>query len=96
MENGRFKVADFAALVGCSQKTVYSLIDKGELKTVNEVSKGRKIVLVLANNAEIEEFQKIYGKNTVNEVNCKENVIQDRVIESEIVDYNTSTPNFFA
>ena len=95
MESEKFKVADFAALIGCSQKTVYSLIDKKELKTVNETSKGRKIVLVLATDAEVKELQKIYGKNIVNEVNCKENETQYNEIESKNFNYSIETPTFF-
>ncbi|MBO5928376.1 MAG: hypothetical protein J6Q32_05965 [Clostridia bacterium] len=95
MEKEKFKVADFSALIGCSQKTVYSLIDKGELKTVNETSKGRKIVLVLATDAEIKELQKIYGKNLVNEVNCKENETQYIETESKNLNYSIETPTFF-
>lgn len=95
MEREKFKVADFAALIGCSQKTVYSLIAKGELKAVNETSKGRKIVLVLATDAEIHELQKIYGKNLVNEVNCKENETQYIESESKNIDFSVNTPTFF-
>ena len=95
MESEKFKVADFAAIIGCSQKTVYTLIDKKELKTVNETSKGRKIVLVLATDAEIKELQKIYGKNLVNEVNCKENETQYTETESKNLNYSIETPTFF-
>jgi len=72
MEELRFKVAEFSALVGASQKTIYSLIDKGELITVNEVQKGRKISLIITNNEQIEQLKENYGKFTVNESNYED------------------------
>lgn len=93
MENEKWKVSDFSELVGCSQKTVYALIKRGELKTVNEVIRGRKMTFVIASNEQIEEFKKLYGKDMVNESNCKETVTEENYIEGEIVSTSDKTEN---
>lgn len=89
MENEKLKVSDFSELIGCSQKTVYALIKRGEVKAVNEVIRGRKMTFVIATNEQIEEFKKLYGKETVNELDCNENVTNENYIDGEIV----STPD---
>lgn len=94
MDNNRFNVAEFSALIGCSKKTVYTLINREELKTVNEVSKGRKIQLIIADENKIKELQEIYGKIQENESICKENVIQEDVIEGKIIKNSDITEIF--
>ena len=64
MENEKYKISDFAALCGTSPKTIYNLIKSGELLSVTEIQRGRKITLVTSNNEQIEELQKRYGKDT--------------------------------
>lgn len=66
------KIADFAALVGTSAKTIYKQIDKGRLFTVKELQNGREITLISTNDAQIREFQNTYGKLPVNEGNCED------------------------
>ena len=68
----KMNVADFAALVGTSTKTIYEKINNsGELPvieqliTVNEKVKGRTIKLILTNSEQIEYYKNLYGKNTV-------------------------------
>lgn len=74
-------VADFAALVGTSTKTIYEKINNsGELPvieqliTVNEKVKGRTIKLIVTNSEQIEYYKNLYGKNTVIEGEYYENV----------------------
>lgn len=72
MKELRFKVSEFASLIGCSMKTVYKLIENNQLNTVNELQNGRSISFVVTNDNEIQEFQKNYGKIPVNESECKD------------------------
>lgn len=73
MDN-KFKVSDFAGIIGCSQKTVYRMIERGELITVNEQVNGRKIVFILANNKQIEEIKKNQASFSVNDGNYEESL----------------------
>lgn len=77
----KINVADFAALVGTSTKTIYEKINNsGELPvieqliTVNEKVKGRTIKLIVTNSEQIEYYKNLYGKNTVIEGEYYENV----------------------
>ncbi len=90
MEEIKMKVADFAGLVGCSQKTVYKLIENEQLKTVNELQNGRTIRLIITNNIEIAEFQKNYGKSPVNEGECNEILTVNNAQESKMNVQNVS------
>ena len=84
MEN-KYKVSDFASLIGCSQKTIYKMIERGELITVNEPVNGRKTTFISSNNKQIQELQKIYGNLPVNEGECKETLQND---ESNLLTIN--------
>lgn len=90
MEEIKMKVADFAGLVGCSQKTVYKLIENEQLKTVNELQNGRTIRLIVTNNIEIAEFQKNYGKSPVNESECNEILTVNNTQENKMNVQNIS------
>lgn len=90
MEEIKMKVADFAGLVGCSQKTVYKLIENEQLKTVNELQNGRTIRLIVTNNIEIAEFQKNYGKSLVNESECNEILTVNNAQENKMNVQNVS------
>lgn len=77
----KMNVADFAALVGTSTKTIYEKINNsGELPvieqliTVNEKVKGRTIKLIVTNSEQIEYYKNLYGKNTVIDGEYYENV----------------------
>lgn len=77
----KMNVADFAALVGTTTKTIYEKINNsGELPvieqliTVNEKVKGRTIKLILTNSEQIEYYKNLYGKNTVIDGEYYENV----------------------
>lgn len=68
----KMKIADFAALVGTSAKTIYKQIEKNRLVTVNELQNGREIALIVTNDEQIKEFQNIYGKTKVNNGNYED------------------------
>lgn len=68
----KFKVSDFADLVGCTPKTVYKMIERNELFTVTEKVNHRETTLISANEARIKELQVQFGKITVSEQNCNE------------------------
>lgn len=95
MEEIKMKVADFSALIGCSQKTVYKMIENNQLKTVNEVQNGRTIRLIITNNNEISDFQKNYGKLPVNEGECNENLTVNEVQETSMNVQNLSNSENF-
>lgn len=68
----KLKIAEFAALIGVTAKTVYKMVDREEIKTVNEKVNNRLITLVVTNDAEIESFKNIYGKSPVNNGNYED------------------------
>jgi hypothetical protein len=77
----KMNVADFAALVGTSTKTIYEKINNSgdlpvieQLITVNEKVKGRTIKLIVTNSEQIEYYKNLYGKNTVIDGEYYENV----------------------
>ncbi len=72
MGEKRLKISEFADLVGCSAKAVYGKIERKELVTDSEVKNGRKITVIVTNDNEIKELQKVYGKLPVNEVHCED------------------------
>ncbi len=65
-------VAEFAALVGTTSKTVYGRISNNselpvneQLNTVKEKIKGREITLIITNTEQIELYKNLYRKDTV-------------------------------
>lgn len=77
----RLTVADFAALVGTTSKTIYQKIDNYDnlpvnerLSTVKEKVKGREITFIVTTSEQIEYYQNLYCKNPVNEREYYENV----------------------
>lgn len=68
----KLSVAEFAALVGTTSKTVYERIKRNselpleeQLLTVDEKVKGRSVTLISTNTQQIDVYKNIYGKNTV-------------------------------
>lgn len=68
----KLNIADFAALVGTTSKTIYGKINNysnlpvnERLKTVKEKVKGREVTLIITNSEQIELYQNLYGKDTV-------------------------------
>lgn len=77
----KFSVAEFAALVGTTAKTIYQKIDNYEnlpvneqLATVKEKVKGREITFVVTDLEQIEYYKNLYSKSMVNDGNYYENV----------------------
>lgn len=77
----KMNVADFAALVGTSSKTIYQKILNNsdlpvneQLITVKEKIKGRETTLILTNSEQINYYQNLYGKQPVIESECYENL----------------------
>ena len=94
MENGKWKVPEFAELIGCSQKTVYALIKRKQLNAVNEMRNGRKQAYISASNEQIEELKKAYGNLQQKEVDCKETFTNEDYIEGEIIDTSNQKTDF--
>lgn len=68
----KLSIADFAALVGTTSKTIYGKINNysnlpvnEQLKTVKEKIKGREVTLIITNPEQIELYKNLYGKDTV-------------------------------
>ena len=80
----KLKISEFADLIGVTAKTVYKMVEREELKTVNEKVNNRLITLVITNDAEIESFKNMYGKLPVNNGNC-EDILTDT---NTTVNYN--------
>jgi hypothetical protein len=77
----KFTVADFAALVGTTSKTIYQKIDNydnlpvnEQLTTVKDRVKGREITLIVTSDEQIAYYKNLYSKDTVNGCNYYENV----------------------
>lgn len=43
----KLKIAEFAALIGVTAKTVYKMVDREEIKTVNEKVNNRLMLLIV-------------------------------------------------
>jgi len=70
----KMMIAEFAALVGTTSKTIYQKISKFDelpvderLMTVKEKVKGREVTLIITNTDQINFYKNLYGKNTVND-----------------------------
>lgn len=70
----KLSIADFAALVGTTSKTIYGKINNESnlpvnerLKTVKEKIKGREVTLILTDLEQINFYKSLYGKDTVND-----------------------------
>lgn len=73
----KFKVAEFAALLGIVPKTVYKMIERNEIITVSERVNNRQTTLVVTSDEQIQELKKTYSKEQVNNGNCYENVTEN-------------------
>lgn len=68
----KLSIADFAALVGTTSKTIYGKINNPDnltvnerLKTVKEKIKGREVTLIITDSEQIDFYKSLYGKDTV-------------------------------
>ena len=83
MEEKKLKVADLAAILDVAPKTVYKMIERGELLTVNEKVNNRSTTLVIVSDEDIAKLKDTYGKYTVNGGNCYDNVTFN---DGEVID----------
>lgn len=86
----KLKVSEFASLIGVTQKTVYRMIEREEVKTVIEKVNNRQTTLILTNDEEIKCHRIIYGKDTDNDGNCEDILT---VNDEFITDNNRSQTN---
>lgn len=83
----KYKISEFANILGITPKTVYRMIEREELMTVNEKVNNRLITLVIATDEEVQRFKNNYGKNTDNIGNC-EDILTDN---NELMNFNNSS-----
>lgn len=96
----KFNVAEFAALVGTTAKTIYQKIENHEnlpvneqLTTVKEKVKGREITFVVTNSEQIKFYKNLYNKNTVNDREYYENVTNNNGYSQVNNSINSSEPS---
>ena len=89
----KFKVADFAALIGIAPKTVYKMIERNEILTDTERVNNRNTTVIITSDEQIAELQKIYSKSPVNDGNYYENVTVNNHSMNENESYNTERAN---
>lgn len=58
--NQKYKVSEFAKLIGCTQKTIYQLIKRNEVETSIERIKGRPVSFIVASKNKIQEIRQNY------------------------------------
>lgn len=85
----KFKVADFATLIGIAPKTVYKMIERNEILTDTERVNNRNTTVIITSDEQIAELQKIYSKSPVNDGNYYENVTVNNHSMNENESYNT-------
>lgn len=90
----RLKVAEFATLVGIVPKTVYKMIDRKEILTVNEKVNNRNITLIVTSDEQIAELRKNFSKDTVNVGNYYENVTENYHSQKDNYSYETVKDNY--
>lgn len=89
----KFKVADFAALLGIAPKTVYKMIERNEILTDTERVNNRNTTVIITSDEQIAELQKIYSKLPVNEGNYYENVTVNNHSVNEAENHNMVNSN---
>lgn len=85
----KFKIAEFAALVGTSQKTVYSRLSNPDnlpvneqLTSVTEKVRGRETTFIVTSEEQIKLYQKIFNYLPVSEGNYEDNLTYNNPSES--------------
>lgn len=89
----KFKVADFAALIGIAPKTVYKMIERNEILTDTERVNNRNTTVIITSDEQIAKLQKIYSKSPVNDGNYYENVTVNNPSMSENENHNMVNNN---
>lgn len=96
----RMNVADFAALVGTTAKTIYQKIDNydnlpvnEQLTTVKDRVKGREITLIITSDEQIAYYKNLYSKEVVTGGNYYDIVTNNNAQNSVNEIQNTVNPN---
>lgn len=63
MEN-EYKVSELAIILGVQPKTVYRMIERGDVNVSDRIVNNRKMTVILLTASRIEELKKNYGKMT--------------------------------
>lgn len=88
----RYKVVDFARIIGCGVKTVYRLIEDNKVRTDKDIVNGRTIAVIVANEEEISDLVRIYRKNpttkTENELQYYDNVTENDIQNQNNISFN--------
>ena len=84
----RYRVTEFATLIGCGAKTVYRLKDNGKIKSDKEIVNGREIDVIVATDEEIEKLQNIYMKKTDNVGKYYDNVTDNDINYQDNISHN--------
>lgn len=95
----KYKVADFAALLGVAAKTVYKMIEREEIMTVTEKVNNRATTLVVTTDEQTEELRRNYSKEQVRAGNYYENVTDNNHSITDVESYEvvkTNDGNSFA
>lgn len=94
----KLKISDFAALVGTSQKTVYSRLSNSDnlpvneqLKSVSEKVRGRETTFIVTSEEQIQLYQKIFNYLPVNEGNYEDNLTYNNPSQNVNYVQQTST-----
>lgn len=96
----RMSVADFAALVGTTSKTIYQKIENynnlpvnEQLTTVKEKVKGREVTFIVTSDDQIGIYKNLYRKEIVTEGNYYENVTNNNSYSQVNNSINNSEPS---
>lgn len=96
----KYSVADFAALVGTTSKTIYQKIGNysnlpsdEQLKTVREKVKGREVTLISTSTDQIEYYKNLYSKSPVRDGEYYESLTDNDSLKPS-VNTNNSAPDY--
>lgn len=89
----KYKISEFAAILGITAKTVYRMVEREEIMTVIEKVNNRPTTLVLATDEQIENFKHAYGKDMVNVGNYEDILTEnnENVSDNNPTQYNKYT-----
>lgn len=59
-----YKVSELASILGVQPKTVYRMIERGDVNVSDKIVNNRKMTVILLTDVRIEELKKNYGKMT--------------------------------
>ena len=90
----KLSVAEFAALVGTTSKTIYERLKRNselplqeQLITLDEKIKGRTVTLISTNTQQIDVYKQIYGKTSVNNGEYYE-ILTDNESSKQVINEN--------